>query len=252
MTKIALCIPVMGEPTWALFDSFGQWQSYHYSQMDLHPETTVTVLRPPRPLPVDVARTFLAAQVLDGDYDYLWFTDQDAAYLAPTLDRLLAWDVPIVGARCFIRAAPWCAPMVFKGQKPDDPRAYQISVDEVYNYLRLYAEVETNMPQCLEPIPPDSLYPCDITGCHCVLIKREVLEALEPPWFSGLPGREDMYFYEQAKQAGFQLHVDFSTIAGHATGSRIIGVYDYMAHYLYQSLLEGVDVGIANRTTENP
>ena len=240
----------MGAPTWALFDSFGQWQSYHYST---HPEITVTVIRPPRPLPVDVARTFLAGQVLNGDYDYLWFTDQDAAYLPSTLERLMAWDVPVVGALCMVRASTWCVPMVFKGQKEDNPLAYQVSVDEVYNYLRLHANVETNDPQVLDPIPSGSLYECDITGCHCLLIKREVLMEVEAPWFNGAPGREDMYFCEKTRKAGYPLYVDFSTIAAHATGERIIGAYDFMAHYLYQSLLEGIDVGIANRTTaENP
>ena len=238
----------MGAPTWALFDSFGQWQSWHYSQ---HPEITVTVLKPERPLPVDVARTFLAAQVLDGDYDYLWFTDQDAAYVPQTLKRLMAWDLPIVGALCPIRGSTWCAPMVFRGQKDDDPEFYHIAVDEVYNYLREHADVETNSPQIIDPVPPGSLFECDFTGCHCVLIKREVLEALEPPWFSGRPGQEDKYFYLKAAAAGYKTFVDFSTFVGHVTDTRIIGVYDMMAHYLYQSLLEGVDVGIANRATED-
>ena len=244
---IALCIPTMGQPTWSLFDSFGQWQSYHYMA---HPQVPVTVIRPPRPLPVDVARSYLVQRVLEGDFDYLWFTDQDAAYRPETLDRLLAWDVPVVGALCMIRASTWCVPMAFKGRKDDDPNAYHVLVDEVYNYLRQYANVETNDPQCLDPIPPDSLVDVDITGCHCLLIKREVLEALEPPWFSGAPGREDMYFCEKAAEAGFPVRVDFSTLAGHATGERLIGAYDFMAHYLFQSLLEGIDVGIANRTNE--
>ena len=245
--SIALCIPTMGPPTWSLFDSFGLWQSYHYS---VHPEIPVTVIRPPRPLPVDVARSFLAAQVLDGDYDYLWFTDQDAAYTHDTLDRLLAWDMPIVGALCFVRAPTWCMPMVMQGQKEPGSDDYHVPVDEIYNYLREHADVETNEPQVINPVPPDSLFECDFTGCHCLLIKREVLEAMEPPWFQGLPGREDKYFCLKAKAAGFPVYIDFSTIAGHATGERIIGVYDYMAHYLYQSLLGGIDVGAANRAED--
>jgi len=171
-------------------------------------------------------------------------------YLPQTLDRLLAWDVPIVGALCMIRASTFCMPMVFKDREEPDSEAYRIRVDEVYNYLRVYADVETNAPQVLEPIPPDSLFECDFTGCHCLLIKREVLAAMGPPWFSGVPGTEDKYFCLRAQKAGFPIYVDFSTIAGHATGMRTIGVYDFMAHYLYQSLLEGIDVGVANRTTE--
>jgi hypothetical protein len=235
--KVALCIPTLGPPTWQLFDSFGRWQAYHFSH---ETEAAVTVIRPPRPLPVDMARSYLASKVLEGDYDYLWFTDQDAAYHHTTLDRLMAWDVPVVGVLCMMRASTWCMPMVFKGQNENDPEFYHISIDETYNYLRDHANVETNEPQVIDPIPEGSLYgPVDFTGCHCLLIKREVLEAMEPPWFSGQPGQEDRYFCFKAKEAGFPVYVDFSTIAGHATGERLIGVYDYMAHYLYQGVLEG-------------
>jgi len=238
----------MGAPTWSLLDSFGQWQSYHYSQ---HPDVPVTIIRPPRPLPVDTARSYLVQRVLEGDYSHLWFTDQDAAYLPPTLDRLLAWDVPIVGALCLIRAGEFCPPMAFKGEKPDQPGAYMVLIDEVYNYLREHANVETNDPQVIDPVPEGSLVDVDITGCHCLLIKREVLEAMEPPWFSGRPGQEDMYFCRKAAGLGYPVRVDFSTFVGHATGSRLLGVHDYMAHYLYRSLLEGIDVGVENRDAED-
>jgi len=43
------------------------------------------------------------------------------------------------------------------------------------------------------------------------------------------------------------VYVDFSTFVGHATGIRQLGVYDFMAHYLYQSALEGLDVGIETK-----
>lgn len=198
---------------------------------------------------MDVARTYLVDRVLEGDYDYLWFTDQDAAYTPNTLERLLAWDVPIVGALCLVRGKTWCMPMAFEGEKEDEPGSYHVLVDEVYNYLREHADVKTNDPQALAPVPPGSLVDVDITGCHCLLIKREVLEAMEPPWFSGLPGQEDMYFCRKAAGLGYQVRVDFSTFAGHIA-IRVLAAYDYMAHYLYQSLLEGIDVGVANRTTE--
>jgi hypothetical protein len=194
-----------------------------------------------------VARNYLVQRALETECDYLWFTDQDAAYRPETLDRLLAWNVPVVGALCMVRAATFCIPMAFLGEKEDQPGAYHVLVDEVYEFLRAHANYETNDPQAIDPIPEGSLQPVDITGCHCLLIKREVLEALEPPWFNGRPGQEDMYFCRKAKEADYPLYVDFSTLAGHATGERIIGAYDYMAHYLYQSLLEGIDVGVANR-----
>jgi hypothetical protein len=33
---------------------------------------------------------------------------------------------------------------------------------------------------------------------------------------------------------------------GHATGARVIGAYDFMAHYLYQGILEGAYEAVPN------
>jgi hypothetical protein len=233
--SIALCIPTLGPPTWALFDSFGQWQSYHYAT---HPDLPVTVIRPPRPLPVDVARSYLVQQVLEGDYSHLWFTDQDAAYTPNTLERLMAWDVDIVGALCMMREPEACRPMVFTEPREPGSEFYRIPINEIYQYLKAHADITTNAPQAIDPIPEGSLFPCTFTGCHCLLIKRAVLEALEAPWFSGKPGQEDRYFCFKAGQAGFQVHVDFSTIVGHVVSERCIGAFDCIAHTLYIELSE--------------
>lgn len=235
--KIALCIPMNGQPEWSLLRSVAQWQAYHYRAS---PEIPVDIILPPRALPVDVARNFLAQQVVDGDYDYLWFVDQDADFNPRTLERLMGWDKGIVGALCMIRGSEACWPMVFRGRQAPESDYWHIAIDQAYNYLRQYADVETNVPQVIEPIPDGSLFEADFTGCHCLLIKADVLRALPPPWFHGQPGQEDRYFCLKAIEAGHKVWVDFSTIVGHATGSRTIGVWDFMSHYLYKSMLEGV------------
>lgn len=56
----------------------------------------------------------------------------------------------------------------------------------------------------------------------CLLIKREVFEKMEHPWFTevyaqgrnGIMG-EDYRFSEEAKNAGFKLHVDCGVVCGH-------------------------------------
>ena len=179
-----------------------------------------------------MARTYLALQVLKGDHDWMWFTDQDAVYLPQTLDRLMAWDKPLVGALCLMRGPEMCEPMVFRGRYEPGSEKWNVLVNETYEYLRKHADPTTNDPQIIDPIPPGSLVEADITGCHCLLIRRDVLEAMEPPWFHGNPGREDMYFCQKAAELGIQLHVDFSTFVGHATGSRVLGAHDFLAHYL--------------------
>jgi len=227
LTRIALCIPVNGPPTWALLDSIARFQAYHYHE---HPEVMVDVIRPPRALPVDLARNYLAKVALEQGHDYLWFCDQDAAFVPQTLDRLMSWDAPIVGALCMIRGATHCMPMVFRGYNPKTEK-WPNSANDVHEYMRRHYDVMTNDPQILDPIPANSLFRVDFTGCHCLLIKREVLEQLEMPWFSGLPGQEDRNFCLKADKNEIPVHVDFSVLAGHATGARIIGAWDFIAHY---------------------
>lgn len=238
MTKIAVCIPTNGPPTWQLFDSFTNWQAFHCHD---HPEIEVDIIRPPRPLPVDMARNFLAHQVLQGDYDYLWFIDQDASFLPDALDRLMAWNVDIVGGLCLMREPTFCRPMLFRGYN-EEREAWNVPVDEVYEFFRENMDIEANGAQSVSPVPDESLFEVDFTGCHCLLIRRDVLEKMEPPWFNGQPGTEDRYFCLKAADLGYKVHVDFSTFIGHATGSRILGVHDYMAHYLLKmALLEDED-----------
>lgn len=244
--RVALCIPTLGPPTWTLFDSIGKWQTYHYTHRQ---DVMVTTMRPPRTLPIDVARSWLVTKFLEGDWDYLWFVDQDAAFTPDTLERLLAWDVPIVGALCMIRASEKCMPMVFRGQREPGSDYYRIPVQEISQFLNEHADIRTNKPQVVNPVPEDALFECDFIGCHCSLLRRDVLERMEPPWFNGLPGQEDKYFYLKAAGLGYRTCVDLSTVVGHTVGERIIGVYDFMAHLLYESILEEYDNG--GRTEEN-
>lgn len=189
-----------------------------------------------------MARSWLVSHFLAGEWDYLWFTDQDAAYTPDTLERLMAWRVPIVGALCMMRAPTRCMPMLFKGQSEDNPEMYRIPTEVVANFVNTHMDITTNDPQTVTPIPADSLFEVDFTGCHCVLIKREVLAEMEPPWFHGRPGQEDKYFYLKAKEMGWPVYVDLSTLVGHAIDVRVIGAYDFLAHLLYENLLEEYDV----------
>ena len=64
------------------------------------------------------------------------------------------------------------------------------------------------------------------------------LETMDPPWFSGHPGQEDKYFYLKAQGLDWKTYVDLSTLVGHVLDARIIGAYDFLAHLLYENMLE--------------
>lgn len=182
------------------------------------------------PGPVDLTRNQLVEHFLHSDGTHLLMVDSDAVLHPLTLSRLLSWRVPVVAALAFMRKGPML-PTVYKGVAPDDPDAFQTRILEVHEYADRHRELVSSGPVVLEPRPDDALYEVDRTGCHCVLIERRVLEAVPPPWFKAempLNAREDFYFYQQVQAAGYPVYVDFSCLAGHLYGDRVLGALDHI------------------------
>lgn len=60
------------------------------------------------------------------------------------------------------------------------------------------------------------------TGSSGMLIRRRVLDALEPPWFElGNGISEDVAFCRKARAAGFSVHVDLGGWLTHLTVAAI-------------------------------
>lgn len=236
MKKIAVCTPVCGPPSWHYIDSMNQWQMYHFHEHGL--DIGYVHIRPGRALPIDVARNVLVQQMLSTDCTHMWMLDQDAAWLPGTLDRLMSWDIPIVGATAMMRLPEGCWPMALKGRRPDGK--YRIQGAEIYEFIGQHHDPLTNQPQMLDVPPADSLLETLWTGCHCLLVQRDVLERMEPPWFQGYdPGGEDEYFCKKAlSDLGIKTYVDMSVIVGHATTDRIIGAFDFMTALRFMNELE--------------
>ena len=225
--KIAQATPRCGPPSWRYLDSLAQ---FAYRHALAHPDVLVGFLHLERVMPIDTARNLLVEMFLKTDADYLWFVDQDAVFLPGTLDRLLSRKLPIVGALEMMRLPGACWPMALKGPPRPDTGQYRIQGAEVYAWIAEHMDAMTNAPQLLAEIPPDSLLEVTFTGCHCLLIRRDVIEGMEPPWFQGYqPGGEDQYFCEKAGAAGVPTYVDLSVLVGHAATDRTIGAFDFMA-----------------------
>jgi hypothetical protein len=181
----------------------------------------------------------------------MWLADDDAAFLPQTLDRLLSWDVDIVGTLAMMRKKTCVLPSAFRGKVNGKEDNYWVAAPDIYAWIGEHYDYESNEPQMLDPPPEGSLYPVDFTGCHCLLIKRHVLEAMEPPWFYGRLGLEDRYFCLKAGELGFKVYVDLSVLAGHAV-ERMIGAFDFVAGYWFTSELEKQrDAERGARTTES-
>jgi len=231
--KIAVATPRCGPPSWKYLDSLVRWAIYHSHE---HPEIETPLLHPARYLPIDVARNLLTEKFLESGADYLWFLDQDAVFLPQTLDRLLSRKMPIVSALEMMRIETCCYPMALIGPPNPDTGKYRIQAPEVYQFAAEHYDCTSNRPQILEPPPQGSLLETGFTGCHCLLIRRDVIEGMEPPWFEGYnPGGEDQYFCEKAGALGIPTYVDLSVFVGHATTDRTIGLFDFMSGHRFLS-----------------
>lgn len=142
------------------------------------------------------ARNDLAAMTIDGGHDWLWFMDDDHAFPPSLLNRLLTHDRPLVVPVCLTRVAPF-VPVTYTERDPDAEFQY--------------------LPLPLDTLPTDGLVELQAGGCAGMLIRREVLEAIEPPWFEYGDRSEDIVFCEKAKAAGFEIFADLGARLGHIT-----------------------------------
>lgn len=127
--------------------------------------------------------------LLRGGGEWLWFIDDDHAFSPSIVAHLLEHDVDIV------------APVVLRRQQPFAPVA---CVDD-----RIL-----DLSSC----PNEGLIKVQHTGSAGMLIRREVLEAVEEPWFELRNGvSEDATFCQKAAEAGFSIYVDLATRMGHIT-----------------------------------
>ena len=220
--KYMIGIPTLGVPSWPLFDSLVQMKA---------PDGGSIQYCRASGLAVDLARNHLVDELLLSTCDAIMMVDSDAGLHPGTLNRLASWDKPIVGALAFSRFTPMI-PTICAG-RTDDYYSYYVRVDETVDWLKHHPDLIGTGPALLDPAPADSLRPLHedsgFTGGHCLFIRREVFEAMEPPWFSNRLGYEDRYFCEKAIAAGFPLYVDRSVVAGHVYGDRQVGALDFLA-----------------------
>lgn len=127
---------------------------------------------------------------------WVLFVDSDCVPQPDALHRLVAHQLPIVGAKVAERWSPFSVAATHEDEE-GRPRKYTI-----------------------EDVPKTGLHKVLTLGMGCTLIRREVFEAVEPPWFRA--GQialdmltEDTEFCLRAAKAGFSSHLDCDVQAGH-------------------------------------
>lgn len=171
---------------------------------------------------------------------HILMLDDDATLAPQTLNRLMSRNLPVVGALTWTRSIP-PTPTIWRGVGgvAGNFITWRTRVDDVVKWLEraeVGAEVRKNQHTSalvLDYNPPDALSRTDNIGFHCVLIRRDVIEAIGEPFCEDTVHgvHEDFDFSARAICAGYDLFVDKTVFSGHIN-ARAIGPLDFWAWML--------------------
>jgi hypothetical protein len=138
---------------------------------------------------------FVYTALMNPNVTHVLNIDSDVVPPLGTLQKLCDYDLPIVAG---------IYPTVTKGKK-----TWSFKMDDDIRW-RLRGEL------------PESLTEVTAIGGSTVLIKREVFEKMERPWFRAsynelgdYAEKEDEYFSRTARAAGYKLFIDPSIVCKH-------------------------------------
>lgn len=134
------------------------------------------------------------------DATHMFMCEMDMVVPLDVIPKLMALDKPIVSGLYFLRNG--------EGQ----PCLYVPA--PITPALNKYAHTPVTMFPTETPFKLAKAGGCP--GLGCVLIRREVFEAILPPWFDLKENRpetsegygSDMFFYTRVREAGFEVWVD--------------------------------------------
>ena len=168
-------------------------------------------------------RNILVQQFLDHPFNgtHLFFLDTDVSVPSDGIKTLLAADKPVI-AGVYV-----------------DKKHLRFVVRRCINQFK-YVYVQPEWSKYADGKGPhwiikeelqNKVIDCDAAGAGCLLIKREVLETMPYPWFyeNYKPGAtrhekessvsEDLTFFYNAKQAGFQGYIHTGVLCDHWMGT---------------------------------
>lgn len=146
-----------------------------------------------------IGRNSLAQRAVDEGAEWLLFLDDDHVFPDDILIRLLAHDLPVVGALYLQRQVPF-APIAYS-EKTDDARYIPIDLTDA---------------------PATGLLEVAALGTGGMLIRTEVFRAMEYPWFEHGRASEDLIFCDKVNELGLgPIHVDLGVRLGHMTPASI-------------------------------
>lgn len=186
--------------------------------------------------PVDQARNeFVEYFLKNKQFNYLLFADNDAIWHPEAIIRLYERDLPVVCGTMYTRQLP-PKPTIgdFLGKSKDGKLVYRFDISckqvaEMIDHHNLGEDVPN-----AALLPPTDMDIVEKDGCgmHFTMIRRDVLETIEKPWFfmnNEVGAGEDFHFCQQVKKAGFKIYWDRSVHTGHSIGEGAdIGLREFL------------------------
>lgn len=151
-----------------------------------------------------IGRNATAKRAMEKGAEWILFLDDDHTFPHDLLMRLLAHDVGIVGA------------LYMQRQMPFTPIAYSEKRDDA-----TYTSLNLN------DYAPDALVEVAAMGTGGMLIRSEVLHAIQEPWFEYGPTSEDLIFCDRVRELGLgPIYCDLGARMGHFTQAAVWPAHD--------------------------
>lgn len=191
--------------------------------------------------PADVARNIIISRFLDNPLkpEFLLFTDSDATWDGKkAVDRLVDRNLPFVSGVFFKRdipPIPTLGPSAGMNETSDNFYHFGKTIEAIMERLEKSGLQDNELNNNIV-LPKDEtdLFKIDGCGAHFVMIRRDVLEKIKPPWFqySTQGAGEDFVFCRKVKDAGFDMYADLSVYSGHIVGDGLnFGLKQFLMFY---------------------
>ena len=162
-------------------------------------------------------------------FTHLLWLDDDHVFNPDMLCYLARHDVDMVSALYFGRAGTHLPVVYVKDQNADKYKHYPL--------------IE----------PPRAMCEVDAAGFGAMLMRREVLDSFEYPWFKFEDCGEDIYFCVNAKEAGNEVWLDGTYVLGHIGDPQIVSEATYN-EYMEQNAdkyADKIKVGLGGKPVTN-
>jgi len=128
-----------------------------------------------------IIEDFLA---MPAHFRFLFMFDSDMVVPMEAIDAMSGYDVPFVSGYCTYKNPPYFPVASVKDQ------VITLHGEQVQTYRNI-----TNWE------PFQGIHECDATGAAALCLRRDLLEAIEPPYFKHEAGGEDYYFCRKVQAA---------------------------------------------------